>query len=63
MPGDDATALAQARQAVERAGGFDAELEDIESVAAHHANHYMPLVARQMGLTARRCSIRAHGRA
>jgi hypothetical protein len=49
MPGDDATALAQARQAVERAGGFDAELEDIESVAAHHANHYMPLVARQMG--------------
>ena len=27
---------------------FDAELQEIESVAAHHANNYMPLVARQM---------------
>ena len=41
-------ALELARAAVERAGGFDAELQDIESVAAHHANNYMPLVARQM---------------
>jgi hypothetical protein len=39
-------ALALARAAVERAGGFDAELADIEAVAAHHANHYMPLVDR-----------------
>ena len=39
-------ALALARAAVERAGGFEAELADIEVVAAHHANHYMPLVDR-----------------
>ncbi len=39
-------ALALARAAVERAGGFDAELADIDAVAAHHANHYMPLVDR-----------------
>ena len=41
--------LAAARAAIERAGGFDSELEDIESVAAHHANNYMPLVYRQIG--------------
>ena len=41
-------ALELARTAVEGAGGFESELADIESVAAHHANHYMPLVARQM---------------
>jgi hypothetical protein len=41
--------LTQARQAVERAGGFDAELADIESVAAHRANRCRPPVARQMG--------------
>ncbi|MCA1678087.1 MAG: hypothetical protein LC777_03620 [Actinobacteria bacterium] len=46
--GDGQRALELARETVERAGGFDAELEDIESVAAHHANNYMPLVARQM---------------
>ncbi len=40
--------LALARATVEQAGGFDAEFEDIESVAAHHANNYMPLVYRQM---------------
>jgi len=39
-------ALALATAAVERAGGFDAELADIDAVAAHHANHYMPLVDR-----------------
>lgn len=31
---------------MERAGGFDAELADIDAVAAHHATHYMPLVDR-----------------
>ena len=41
-------ALALARAAVDRAGGFEAELENVESVAAHHANNYMPLVHRQM---------------
>jgi len=46
--GGEAEALALARAAVERTGGFDAELADIESVAAHHANNYMPLVARQL---------------
>lgn len=35
-----------ARAPVEQAGGFDAELADIKAVAAHHANNYMPLVAR-----------------
>jgi hypothetical protein len=39
-------ALALARAAVERAGGFETELADIDAVAAHHANHYMPLVDR-----------------
>lgn len=38
--------MALARAAVERAGGFEAELADIEPVAGHHANHYMPLVDR-----------------
>ena len=41
-----AVALQLAREAVEAAGGFDAELADIEAVAAHHANNYMPLLAR-----------------
>jgi TnpA family transposase len=45
--GEEATALGLARETVERAGGFDAELADIEAVAAHHANNYAPLVARQ----------------
>ena len=35
-----------ARRTVEQAGGFEAQLADIEAVAAHHANNYMPLVAR-----------------
>jgi hypothetical protein len=45
-PADAAGALRLARRTVEQAGGFDAELADIEAVAAHHANNYMPLVAR-----------------
>ncbi|MDQ6836938.1 MAG: hypothetical protein M3137_00990 [Actinomycetota bacterium] len=44
--GDEATAVRLARETVARAGGFDAELAEIETVAAHHANNYMPLVAR-----------------
>jgi TnpA family transposase len=44
--GDDMFALRLARAAVEEAGGFDAELADIEAVSAHHANNYMPLVSR-----------------
>jgi hypothetical protein len=39
-------ALRLARRTVEQAGGFDAELAEIEAVAAHHANNYMPLVSR-----------------
>jgi hypothetical protein len=39
----------------EEAGGFDAEIADIEAVAAHHAN-YMPLVHGTGGGTGRRCS-------
>ena len=35
-----------AKRTVQQAGGFEAELADIEAVAAHHANNYMPLVAR-----------------
>ena len=46
--GDGQSTFELARAAVERAGGFDAELCDIEWVAAHHANNYMPLVARQL---------------
>ena len=41
-----AEALRLARLTVEQAGGFEAELADIEAVAAHHANNYMPLVSR-----------------
>jgi TnpA family transposase len=44
--GEAATAVGLARETVERAGGFDAELADIEAVSAHHANNWMPLVAR-----------------
>ncbi|MGO9752196.1 MAG: hypothetical protein ACLP8S_11305 [Solirubrobacteraceae bacterium] len=44
-----ALALALAREAVERAGGFASELSDVERVAAHHANNYMPLVYTQIG--------------
>jgi len=43
---DALQALRLARRTVEQAGGFDAQLADIEAVAAHHANNYMPLVAR-----------------
>lgn len=43
---DASRALRLARRTVEQAGGFDAQLADIEAVAAHHANNYMPLVAR-----------------
>jgi hypothetical protein len=35
---DEATALQMARSAVEEAGGFDAELADIDAVSAHHAH-------------------------
>lgn len=45
---NEAEALRLARETVEKAGGFEAELADIESVAAHRANNYMPLVARQL---------------
>ncbi|MGI8429765.1 MAG: Tn3 family transposase, partial [Solirubrobacteraceae bacterium] len=45
-PAESADALRMARRTVEQAGGFDAELADIEAVAAHHANNFMPLVAR-----------------
>ena len=44
--GDALVALRLARRTVEQAGGFEAQLADIEAVAAHHANNYMPLVAR-----------------
>lgn len=44
----DAEAVRLARATIQQAGGFDAELADIESIAAHHANNYMPLVARQL---------------
>ena len=46
--GSGERALELAREAIERAGGFEAEMADIESVAAHHAENFMPLVARQM---------------
>ena len=46
--GSGVRALELAREAIERAGGFETELADIESVAAHHAENFMPLVARQM---------------
>jgi len=43
---DAAAALRLARRTVADAGGFEAELANIEAVAAHHANNYMPLVAK-----------------
>ncbi len=43
---DAAAALRMARRTVADAGGFEAQLADIEAVAAHHANNYMPLVAK-----------------
>jgi hypothetical protein len=46
---DGARALELAGAIVERAGGFEGELEDIESVAAHHQNNYLPLLYRQIG--------------
>jgi signal transduction histidine kinase len=45
---DAERALALARATIEQAAGFESEREDIESVAAHHQNNYMPLVYRQM---------------
>lgn len=39
-------ALELARATVANAGGFEAQLADIEAVVAHHANNYVPLVAR-----------------
>ncbi|MGH9223842.1 MAG: DUF4158 domain-containing protein [Acidimicrobiales bacterium] len=44
---EEAEALRRARLAVREAGGFEAQLADIEAVAAHLANHHMPLVAKQ----------------
>jgi hypothetical protein len=44
--GDASRTLRLARNAVQDAGGFEAQLADIEAVAAQHANNYMPLVAR-----------------
>ncbi len=43
---DAVAALRRARRIVEDAGGFDAQLAEIEAVSAHHANNYMPLVAK-----------------
>jgi Tn3 transposase DDE domain/Domain of unknown function (DUF4158) len=43
---DAAAAVRRARRIVEDAGGFDAQLAEIEAVSAHHANNYMPLVAK-----------------
>jgi hypothetical protein len=46
---DAQTTRAYVRRSLTRpAGGFDAQLSDIERVAAHHANNYMPLVYRQL---------------
>jgi Tn3 transposase DDE domain/Domain of unknown function (DUF4158) len=39
-------ALEQARTAVETAGGFAAQYRDIDTVAAHHGDNHIPLVAR-----------------
>lgn len=44
--GSKTAALDLARKTVEEAGGFDAELADIDAVAAHHVNNHMPLVSR-----------------
>jgi len=38
-------ALEQARKAVETAGGFAAQYRDIDTVAAHHGDNHIPLVA------------------
>jgi hypothetical protein len=46
MAADAAAALRRARRIVEDAGGFDAQLAEIEAVSAHHANNYMPLVEK-----------------
>ena len=46
---DPTAALRWARETVEQAGGFDSELSDIQRVAAHHANNYLPLVHGQIG--------------
>jgi hypothetical protein len=46
---DAAAALRRARRIVEDAGGFDAQLAEIEAVSAHHANNYMPLVEKHRG--------------
>lgn len=43
---DDAFTPAEARAVVERAGGFDARLADIEAVAAHAGGNHTPLVER-----------------
>ncbi|MFD4923060.1 hypothetical protein ACFWNE_17380 [Streptomyces goshikiensis] len=43
---DDAFTLAGARAVVEQAGGFDAQLADIEAVVAHAGNNHTGLVER-----------------
>lgn len=43
---DDVLALKQAREVIERAGGFDTQLPEIEALAAHHGNNFTPLVER-----------------
>jgi hypothetical protein len=46
---DGQDVLELARLTVQQAGGFDQELSDIERVAAHHQNNYLPLVYGQIG--------------
>jgi TnpA family transposase len=46
---DATVALRWARESVEQAGGFESELSDVQRVAAHHANNYLPLVHGQIG--------------
>jgi hypothetical protein len=53
---DAAAALRLARRMVEDAGGFEAQLADIEAVSAHHANTTCPWSPGTAGVTARRCS-------
>ncbi|MFE6692243.1 Tn3 family transposase [Streptomyces sp. NPDC057743] len=43
---DDVLALKQAREVIERAGGFEAQLPEIEALSAHHGNNFTPLVER-----------------
>ncbi|MCY0924229.1 hypothetical protein OS965_40050 [Streptomyces sp. H27-G5] len=43
---DDVLALKLAREAVERAGGVDAQLGQIEALAAHYGSNFTPLVER-----------------